>query len=228
MKNNKILLAAAFGILFVVYNIIIFITATDTSGSFWVSYAFTVIAFIVQIISLTFFFWEKNKDRSAFNSLPFVIVSVFYFIVQLIAGSIFMLLTPVGIKALIIVQIVILSAYLIVAILTLIGKNIIETSENKTEDKIMFIDLLENDVITLKGKTQNPAVIEHLEKLREMIHYSDPISNTSLALIEQKISRKVDNLNDIITTDNIETIGKAINEIQEMLADRNRKCKIMK
>lgn len=228
MKNNKILLAVAFGILFIVYNTIIFITSTNMSSSFWAAYVFTVIAFIVQVVAFVFSFQGKINEKFAFNSLPFIIVSISYFIVQLITSSIFMFLSSIGVKVIIIVEIVILAVYFIIAILTLIGKNIVENSYNKTKDKTMFIDLLENDVITLKKKTDNSAMKEHLETLREMIRYSDPISNTSLALIEQKISRKVDDLNGIISTGDITAIRNAINEIQEMLADRNRKCKIIK
>lgn len=92
----------------------------------------------------------------------------------------------------------------------------------------MFIKLLENDVIALQERATEPALITRLESLAELIKYSDPMSHPSLALIEQKITNKIDQLTEKAQDGKMTEVNDLCNEIELLMADRNRKCKILK
>lgn len=90
------------------------------------------------------------------------------------------------------------------------------------------MQLLGNDVAAMIDKTTDVAIKSRLEELQDAIHSSDPISHTSLALVDQKISNKIADLSDLVVQNDAVKTGNLIDGIEEMLADRNRKCKILK
>lgn len=63
---------------------------------------------------------------------------------------------------------------------------------------------------------------EQLEQLAEKIRFSDPMSNEQLAVLEDKISLAVENLKS--SDDKM----KIIEDLNLLLDERNRKCKILK
>ena len=60
------------------------------------------------------------------------------------------------------------------------------------------------------------------EQLAEKIRFSDPMSNEQLAVLEDKISLAVENLKS--SDDKM----KIIEDLNLLLDERNRKCKILK
>ena len=74
----------------------------------------------------------------------------------------------------------------------------------------------------LEEQEQNPEIKISLTKLTEKIRYSDPMSNVALADLEDRIREKVTALR---TADHkLEIIA----ELDLLLAERNRKAKILK
>ena len=74
----------------------------------------------------------------------------------------------------------------------------------------------------LAEQEQNPEIKTSLTRLAERIRYSDPMSNVALADLEAKIQEKVTALR---TADyKLEIIA----ELDLLLAERNRKAKILK
>ena len=64
-----------------------------------------------------------------------------------------------------------------------------------------------------------------MKDLAEAIRYSDPMRSPQLAAIENKIEAKVSVLSETVDADSVKFLCA---ELQQLLAERNRKCKILK
>ena len=67
-----------------------------------------------------------------------------------------------------------------------------------------------------------------LKELADTIQYSDPMSSPQLAAIENKIDVKATDLSQAVEKSEGDAIKALCNELQQLFAERNRKCKILK
>ena len=84
------------------------------------------------------------------------------------------------------------------------------------------------DAATLSYNVENPAVKKELEKLAEMFKYSDPVSNEKTESYENELYAKLEELRASLNVDTEEEIINSIKEIKNLLAERNRICKLSK
>jgi len=79
------------GIVFALFNVIAFVVPTDKTATFWTAYAFTVVAFAVQIPLWKIALGKKDTLKSKFLGIPVIHVGITYLIIQLIAFAVFMI-----------------------------------------------------------------------------------------------------------------------------------------
>lgn len=103
-----------------------------------------------------------------------------------------------------------------------VGRNEIERVEAKVQKKVFYIRELQADIELLADNESDATVKTALTQLAEKIRFSDPMSNEQLADLENKISTKVAELK---TASSKLVI---ITELNSLLAERNKKCKILK
>ena len=227
MKERKVLFGVAEVIVFGVYNLIVFLSSPNMTATFWSAYLFTVLSFVLLAGNYIFSLHGKSSEEQ-FYSLPVLVVSITYWIMQIIVGGIFIIFSAVSVKFAVIIEVVLLALYLIIALFVLLNKRNIQNLDERTRDKIVFMRLLSNDVASMIDKTPDAAIRTRLEELQDAIHSSDPMSHTSLALVDQKISEKIADLMGLVKDNDAAKIGSMIDEIQQMLSERNRKCKVLK
>ncbi len=225
MKVNKILFEVIEAIIFAVYNLIVFISSPNMTATFWVAYTFTVLSFVS--LACVIVFNNNNKDNVIYGFSIYA-VNIAYLVLQIVAGSIFVIFSAISVKITIVTEVVLLSVFLVIALFLLLGKGNGQKLDADTKDKVLFMKLLSNDVAVLMDKTTDTTILSRLEDLKDAIESSDPMSHTSLALVDQKISNKIANLSDIVSANDAVKVGEVIDEIEQMLAERNRKCKILK
>ena len=228
MKSNKILVSAGVAVVFAVFNLLVFIFSPQMTPTFWVSYGFTVVAFALQELILLFCLQRKASADTVFYRIPILLMGFVYLALQVIVGSIFMGLPEIKVTWAIVVQVILLAMFALVAIAASIGNNLIGKADTHVDDKVMFIRLLESDVAAMRDKVTDSDTISRLEELQELIRYSDPMSSESLALVEQKIVDMTAQLSDAVDQNNQQNTFALISQIKLLLADRNRKCMILK
>ena len=228
MKNNKFLIAIVGGIIFAVYNIIVFTFSANRSPIFWSAYLFTVWAFLVQVIVFLSIYKRNTTVHDVFFGFPLTVISFIYLLVQIVVGAGFMLVPVASLRIANVVQIVLLALHLILTLSAVMARNTVESISERTKERILFIKLLENDVVSLQDRVREPAHQTRLSSLSELIRYSDPMSHPSLALLEQKVSNKIALLADKIETEKTDEANELFDEIEAIMAERNRKCKILK
>ena len=102
------------------------------------------------------------------------------------------------------------------------GRDEIERVEAKVQKKVFYIRELQVDIELLADNESDAAVKTALAQLAERIRYSDPMSDEQLADIEDRITVKIAELKS--SADKV----KIINELNSLLDERNRKCKLLK
>ncbi len=222
MKKNSLMSYLALGIVFALFNVIAFVIPTDKTATFWATYAFSVVAFAVQIPLWKIAFGKKNTLKSKFLGIPVIHVGVIYLIIQLIAFAIFMVFPTLPVWLAVIVCAIILAISALCAIAGQAGADEINRVEEKIKVKRAFIQFLQTDIEMLYESETDAETKTALSKLAEKVRFSDPMSHEMLGELETKITAKVEELK---TTADKKAI---ISEIELLLTERNKKCKILK
>ncbi len=222
MKKNKGMAYAVLGISFLLFNVIAFAIPTVKTATFWIAYAFSVVAFASQIVIWKFAFKGADTVKSKFLGIPLISVGITYLIVQIIAFAIFMAFSAVQPWIAIVVCALILGISAICLIGTETGREEVGRVEEKVEKKVFYIKSLKVDIEMLASIESDANTKAALTKLAEKIRFSDPMSNDVLSDLEAEIADKV---NELKTAENKSAI---ITVLDSLITERNKKAKLLK
>ena len=221
MKKNSTKGYVILGILFALVSIIAFAVPTAKTATFWIAYVFTAAAFAAQII-----IWRttlgKEALKSKFLGFPVVHIGIVYTVIQVIAFAVFMFVPTLPTWSAIVVCSVIAGISAVCMISADVGRDEIERVEAKVQNKVFYVRELQADIELLADNESDAAVKTALTHLAEKIRFSDPMSSEQLADLENKISTKVAELK------NAASKMEIITELNSLLDERNKKCKILK
>lgn len=221
MKKNSTKGYVILGILFVLISIIAFAVPTVKTATFWIAYVFTAAAFAAQII-----IWKKalgkEELKSKFLGFPVVHIGIVYAIVQTVAFAMFLFVPTLPTWSAIVVCSIIAGVSAVCMISADAGRNEIERVEAKVQKKVFYIRELQADIELLADNETHADVKTALTQLAEKIRFSDPMSSEQLVDLENKISIKAAELK--TTSSKLEIIT----ELNSLLDERNKKCKILK
>ena len=222
MKKNGLMSYLALGIVFALFNVIAFVIPTEKTATFWTAYAFSIVAFAVQIPLWKIALGKKDTLKSKFLGIPVIHVGITYLIIQLIAFAVFMIFPTLPVWAAVVVCAVILAISALCVIAGQAGANEINRVEEKIKVKRAFIQFLQTDIEMLAETETDAETKAALKKLAEKVRFSDPMSHEMLGELESRISAKVEEMKTA-------TDKKAlIEEVATLLTERNKKCKILK
>ena len=222
MKKNSVMAYAVLAISFTLFNVIAFVIPTAKTATFWIAYAFTVIAFASQIAIWKVAFNGANTLKSKFLGIPLIPVGITYWIIQIIAFVVFMALPLTASWIAVVVCALILGISAICLIGTEIGREEISRVEEKVEKKVFYIKSLQVDIEMLSSTESDVDTKAALIKLAEKIRFSDPMSNEALAELEAEISAKVKELK------TAENKAEIITVLDSLIVERNKKAKLLK
>jgi hypothetical protein len=227
-KNKKMFFIAVF-IIVAVYNVIAFVIPFNRGGGFWSGYGFSMLA-ILLAAGVAFYAFAREGLKSRFYGIPLISVVWRYLVIQLIIGLLEMILdiVPIPFQFGIAVNTILLGACLIGLITIEATKEEIERIDEKIKEKVFYIKSLQVEVECLVDKASDESVKKILKDLCETIKYSDPMSSPQLATIENKIEAKVTVLTETVEKADGDAIKSIRNELPQLFAERNRKCKILK
>lgn len=222
MKKNNLMSYLALGVVFALFNVIAFAIPTDKTATFWTAYAFSVIAFAVQIPLWKMAFGKNDTLKSKFLGIPVIHVGITYLIIQLIAFVVFMIFPTLPVWLAVIVCAIILAVSSLCAIAGQAGANEINRVEEKIKIKRAFIQFLQIDIEMLVERETDAETKAALKKLAENVRFSDPMSHEMLGELESRITAKVEEMKTVADKSTL------IHEIEILLIERNKKCKILK
>ena len=222
MKKNSTKGYVILGILFALVSIISFAVPTAKTATFWIAYVFTAAAFAAQIGIWKTALGKEGTLKSKFLGFPVVHIGIVYAIIQVIAFAVFLFAPTLPTWSAIVVCSIIAGISAVCMISSDAGCDEIERVEAKVQKKVFYIREQQADIELLADNETKADVKTALTQLAEKIRFSDPMSSEQLADLENKISAKVLELK---TAPNKVEI---ITELNSLLDERNKKCKILK
>lgn len=173
-----------------------------------------ILAYIIFLV-VNFTLSRKTKEDT-FLSTPTIILSVIY-LIGTFAYSFIANTEDSSIKTYLLINLIITVIYIIVVILLNRSTNYIKTNNEELKEKKEFKKnaLLKIDDVISSSKSEYK---KSLEKIKEQIKYSDPISSVHTSEIENEILTILDKLTTEVDTKTIEELEKLINK-------RNNICK---
>ena len=222
MKKNSSKGYLILGILFILVSVIAFAVPTSKTTAFWISYAFTVIAFAAQIIIWKAALGRSESLKSKFLGLPVLHIGIVYLVVQVVALIVFLSIPTLPIWSAVVACAVIAGVSAVCMIASDVGRGEIDRVSAKVREKAFYIKQLQADVELLAGAETDTTTKSALMQLAEKIRYSDPMSNEQIADIENRIAAKIAELKSSTDKTGI------INELNLLLDERNKKCKLLR
>ena len=222
MKKNSTKGYVLLGILFALVSIIAFGVPTAKTATFWIAYVFTAAAFAAQIGIWKTALGKEGTLKSKFLGFPIVHIGIVYAIIQVIAFAVFLFAPTLPTWSAIVVCPIIAGLSAVCMISADAGRNEIERVEAKVQNKVFYVREMQADIELLADNESDVAVKTALTHLAEKIRFSDPMSNEQLADLENKISIKAAELKTASSKLEI------ITELNSLLDERNKKCKILK
>jgi hypothetical protein len=226
-QKNLLLTGLIYAILLGVFNMLVFVIFKTHTSVFWMSYGFMTLAFVAQIVSMLLSFKKTDVD-TIFFGIPLASFSVFYLIAELCVGAIFMVFQNVGTTIPLVLQILILAAYLIVAIIALMARDTVQEIGDNVKQKIGQLKSVKVDVEVLLESCSDPELKTKLRKLSETVKYSDPMTNDAIADVEQRIQQKVSELRIYCENNEVEEAKKTCSALEMLYVERNKKLMISK
>lgn len=222
MKKNSTKGYVILGILFALVSIIAFAVPTSKTTTFWIAYVFTAATFAAQIGIWKTALGKEETLKSKFLGFPIVHIGIVYAVIQVIAFAVFMFVPTLPAWSAIVVCSIIAGVSAVCIISAGAGRNEIERVEANVQKKGFYIRELQADVELLADNETIADLKTALMQLAEKIRFSDPMSSEQLMDLENKISTKVAELK------NASNKLEIITELNSLLEDRNKKCKILK
>ena len=222
MKKNSSKGYLILSILFVLVSVIAFAVPSAKNAVFWISYAFTLIAFAAQIAIWKAGLGGAEPLKSKFLGFPIVHIGIVYLVVQVIAFTVFLFIPTLPIWSAVVACAVIAGVSVICMIASDVGRNEIERVSATVQEKTFFIKQLQTEIRLLVDAETDIATKSALTQLAEKIRYSDPVSNEQIADIEDRITAKVAELKKAVDKTN------CIVELSLLFDERNQKIEILK
>lgn len=232
MKKGFKYYAAAWALLFVLFNLLVFVPPRFVGeydkfgGAFWAGYIGIAVAFVGQLVCAHFALKAENAQK-LFYRLPLVTVSYTGLVLTLVCGGLCMVVPdlPNWVGALVCLLILVFCA--VAVIKAAAAAELVAGVDKKVKAQTQFIKNLTVDAENLCARAQSDEAKAACKKVYEAIRYSDPMSVPALADIESQIALKFNAFSTTVTngTDNISAFA---DELVIFIEDRNKKCRLMK
>lgn len=223
---------AIWTVLLILFNIIAFVSVgwsgqEKYTSSFWIGYISITIAFIGQLACTNYAL--KNADsRKNFFSLSLYSVGRAGLIMTFVFGGLCMLISTMPYWAGTILCAATLAFNAIAIIKTSTAADIVTGTEERLNQNTTFIRSLTLDAEGLLQSATDESAKSAIKEVYEAVRYSDPVSSTALAPLENEINLKFSDLTEAVNKNEPDKIVCIANEITDLLAERSRNCKMFK
>ena len=232
MKKGFRYYAAAWALLFVLFNLLVFVPPRFVGeydkfgGAFWVGYIGIAVAFVGQLVC-AYFALKADNAQKLFYHLPLVTVSYTGLVLTLVCGGLCMVVPdlPSWIGALVCLLILVFCA--VDVIKAAAAAELVAGVDEKVKTQTQFIKNLTVDAENLCARAQSDEAKAACKKVYEAIRYSDPMSVPALADIESQIALKFNAFSTAVTN-GADNISAFADELVIFIEDRNKKCRLMK
>lgn len=232
MKSSKAknftMVAIVYLSVLAIYNLVIFLLFKNLNNVFWISYGFMTAAVLANVA--TVFLLSKNTDvEAAFFGIPLISFSVFHVAAELFASLVFMIFRDhVSVQLTVTIQAILLLIFVIFGAVAIFSRDTVQGVSEKIKTNVFNIKSLAVEVQLLEEDCIDKELKEQLHKVREAINYSDPMTNDSVAQIDELIKSKVSELKYLCQENNKNEAIQVCLKLNSYIKERNGKLLISK
>ena len=229
-KKNKSIISV-YGILAFIYLIAFVIIPFPKNAASWISFVFTLVSFVLSLGVTLYVFGKDDEITSKFYGFPIFKIAYMYPLIQFVVGVIICIIAAfvaVPYWIALILSLIILGVSAIGVIATDNARDIVEENEAEIERVIKATKMFNLNIASVLDLCNDSEVKKELEKLSENFRFSDPVSSEATEEIENTIMEKLENLKLGISSSSADENIAKITELKNLLAERNRICKVSK
>lgn len=233
MKSKYKYYLIIWALIVIAFNVIVFVVPRTIagvdrfSGSFWVGYTFIMIMLVVQL-GIGWLTCKEENLTKVFYNFPLIRISFTGMIIMGLVGMACMLIPVLPVWVGILFCLLVLIFNVIALVSAHVAISTVEEIDKKIKGKTFFIKSLTIDVEILKEKASIPEISNELISLYDTVRYSDPMSDDALASIESQITLLMSDLSVGVEKADIDVVKKNVKNINVLLCERNKKCKLLK
>ena len=213
---------AVLGLIFVVYNLFVFLFLTPETPVFWISYGFMVLAFLAQIVGMYLSFKEFDV-QAVFFGIPLAQFTLFYFLAQVFVSTVFMIFQNISWKIPVFLQVVLFVIYVIFAIVSVATRDASKASKDHYQGASAAMRMKTVDIESLRDEAADPVLKEQLRRLAETVRYADPVSTPAIADVDARIYQETLNLQTLCMDHDAEGAKASCAALQRLYVERSRK-----
>ena len=219
--SNKFLVFLSELIVTMTYSVVMFSLIQNKDEAFYVNYVFTLISFILTLWVFLGVFKEKITLHNLFYQFPLFSITLIYGVGQLFLSGV-LAYYKIPTQWTLSISTIVLGLYGTSAISAiLINRFHSATREIPTEERT-FIQDMKLALFDIQQDVSDKKIKAELEKLLDLITYSDPVSLPETEKIETDIMKFISGINP-------KTLSKQnISRIKDMLERRNHLLKNIK
>lgn len=230
MKKKMTSVIAVYAIVLIMYSVVFLVVPFEKTATTWTTYAFSVLSLIAGPVIVWLAFRKGTTLQSKVYGFPILRLGILYTVAQLIFSIIIYLLSSlvqIPVWVVVVLSILGMGCVAIGLITADNTRDVIEQQEAVAQMQIKTSGQFRIDIDEIVDLCEDATVRKQLEKLSEEIRYSDPVSAPELEELEAKILDELEQLRKIVAED-AETAIVKIKKIAGLVADRNRRCKLLK
>ncbi|MGN0400978.1 MAG: hypothetical protein ACI4HQ_01800 [Acetatifactor sp.] len=195
------------------------VDSCDRETTFWISWVFIHIAFLVALI-INVFVVEHKKLIYGYTDMA---ISIAYFVVELVVGILFIMALPSHNIAAFLIQLILLGLFSMVYIGFLGMNRNIESAQQESKRNLMEFRSLVETMKTVKDAVEYSAPYRKtVEHAYDAMAGSPVHSEAGAAEIENAILTTAGQLKSAVFEKNEEKVTRLCGKIEELVADRNR------
>ena len=227
-KKNGLMVAIIYLVIFVVYNLVIFLVFKNLNAVFWISYVYMLVAYLIHI-GCVFSIAKNTNVKALFLGIPLGSFSIYFVLAELFTSFVFMIFkTHASVAVTVVVQAILLCIFVVIAIISIMTRDTVHNVDQKIKENVNFIKGINVDVEMLMRRCTNPDTMGALKKLSETIKYSDPMTNSIVATQEQMIMQYMAELRTVFDSGDMNLTKELCNKIELLFVERNKKLMISK
>ncbi|MBQ7348016.1 MAG: hypothetical protein IJW55_08665 [Clostridia bacterium] len=232
MKKRFGLYVAAWAVLLALFNVIAFVSVgwinqEKYTSSFWIGYTLITAMFIGQLICSAMAF-KADTVQKFFYNISLIRSSYVGLIASFIVGGLCMLISPLPYWIGVIACAIVLVVNMLAVIKATAAISEVERIDHKVTVQTFFIKSLIIDAETLMAQAKSEDVKTECKKVCEAVRYSDPMSHDALASVEAQITIQFHTLSEAVESDDVDLVKAVAKNLLVLVADRSKKCKLLK
>lgn len=234
IRQGNIAVAIIGLLLFALYCAGIFLFVEFFTSTAYISFGFTVVAFVLTFIMPRIAI-SRPDIEAVFFGIPMMGFATYFFFAQIFVGVVLIFFqSAVSWKTALFIQLALLVAFLVISVVSFAVQRASERQSEERKEQVASWNMQTVDVQSLidlcKIAGADAATMQSLNHLADTVRYSDPFSGNHPAIqeVESRISGKMFDLRSACTSANYEVAHTLIQEIENLYAERSRKLLMIK